>query len=384
MTKTDLFGRPLGAAPEPTLSLTQKRQATMLYHWMSQEYLEGLKAMIDALIDGVDVDLALAKVQGRDLVLANDRWGVRDTAANWSTHVYPALDDFRQSTAWHRSARANQEYGMTGAYQCSRMISEHSSLWMSPEEEARFKSEFERVYRYAARIDQVAGTGGERPALNDRGMQRYWFDEGFDALYPRLPRFRVRTDVVGESGKLPPRTGVYVPQTDPYGTLQFGWTGNADGQLGQVWTFSAAGLQAVAVLGRDALWHDGAAIAHYAAPRFASGELEVPYGWEAEAAKDPLWAPTMLAQATRTQRPSKWYYVERVEGEFDDSAAEPSAVEGNAATLRCESGQPCPRAGFWFTPAREGSRRHFEHGEPMPDTGGDYGTTLWQWDDNQR
>jgi len=50
---------------------------------------------------------------------------------------------------------------------------------------------------------------------------------------------------------------------------------------------------------------------------------------------------------------------------------------------RCEAGQPCPRAGFWFTPAQAGSRRFFKAGEAMPSVGGDYGTTIWQWDQNQ-
>jgi len=50
---------------------------------------------------------------------------------------------------------------------------------------------------------------------------------------------------------------------------------------------------------------------------------------------------------------------------------------------RCEAGQPCPRAGFWFTPAQANSRRHFKAGEVMPSVGGDYGATIWQWDQTQ-
>jgi Protein of unknown function (DUF3396) len=46
-------------------------------------------------------------------------------------------------------------------------------------------------------------------------------------------------------------------------------------------------------------------------------------------------------------------------------------------------GLPCPRAGWWFTPAREGSRRHFAQGETMPELGSDYGASIWQWDDRQ-
>jgi hypothetical protein len=47
------------------------------------------------------------------------------------------------------------------------------------------------------------------------------------------------------------------------------------------------------------------------------------------------------------------------------------------------AGQPCPREGWWVTPAKTNSRRHFKAGEVMPDVGGDYGATIWQWDDKQ-
>jgi hypothetical protein len=51
--------------------------------------------------------------------------------------------------------------------------------------------------------------------------------------------------------------------------------------------------------------------------------------------------------------------------------------------LRCEAGQPCPREGWWFTPARMNSRRHFKTGEIMPDLKSDWGMTIWQWDEQQ-
>jgi len=50
---------------------------------------------------------------------------------------------------------------------------------------------------------------------------------------------------------------------------------------------------------------------------------------------------------------------------------------------RVEAKQPCPRSGFWFTPAQAGSRRYFKSGDLMPEVGGDYGATIWQWDQNQ-
>ena len=51
--------------------------------------------------------------------------------------------------------------------------------------------------------------------------------------------------------------------------------------------------------------------------------------------------------------------------------------------LRCEANQPCPREGWWLTPARENSRRLFKQGELMPEVGSDYGAVIWQWDEQQ-
>ena len=53
--------------------------------------------------------------------------------------------------------------------------------------------------------------------------------------------------------------------------------------------------------------------------------------------------------------------------------------EQATARGRCESGERCPREGYWFTPAAQDSRRLFKLGEVMPSFGGDYGQTIWQW-----
>lgn len=384
MTSTDLFGKPLGGHREFKLSLTQKRQATLLYHWMSLDYLKDLKALLDALIDGVNVDLALAKAQGRDQVLTNERWGVRDTAANWSTYAHPALEDFRQSTIWHLAARANQEYGKTGADQCSRMLSEHSSLWMSPDEEERFKKQFDLVYHHAQFIDFAAGAGGQRTQLNDHTMVLYWAE--FQHLFARLPKFRVRTDIEGSSGDLPVRTGVYVAQDDPYATLQFAWTGNEDGILGNAMTLNDIGRRVAAAVGRESLWVDGQKMANYAVDAFKRGEL-TNYAWYKPGDEsDPDKAPWIIRKSSMTSRPCKWYFVEMIHGELDDEAGTSSVTDDKTSVerLRCESGHPCPREGYWFTPAQAGSRRHFKAGEVMPEVGGDYGATIWQWDENQQ
>jgi hypothetical protein len=375
---TDLFGQPIGGNPQRKLSLQQKRQATLLYHWMSLDYLKGLKTLIDALIKGVDVDLELATQQGRDVLLTNHRWGVRDTAANWSTFVYSALEDFRKATIKDIALRATESYEFTGANQCSRMIEEHSSLWMTPDEEQRFKEQWEKVYRYAEKVDSAAGAGGARN-LDDFSMVMAWEESA--ALFPRLPRLQIRTDVVGVSGKRPPRTGVYVAQDDPHATLQFAWTGNDDGVLGQACTFNDVGLRALAAVGRDALWVDRSKMAAFASDAFQRGGLTDRCGFDVGDEKDPRWAGTIVSMQSFMKRPSNWYFVEMINGEFDEEDSVRNTNDVAATPLRCVAGQPCPREGWWFTPSKVDSRRFFHQGNVMPSFTTDYGATIWQWDD---
>lgn len=54
-----------------------------------------------------------------------------------------------------------------------------------------------------------------------------------------------------------------------------------------------------------------------------------------------------------------------------------------SAQLSVDAGHPCPREGWWFTPAKAGSRRFFVVGQVMPAFTTDYGATIWQWDEQQ-
>ena len=66
--------------------------------------------------------------------------------------------------------------------------------------------------------------------------------------------------------------------------------------------------------------------------------------------------------------------------EFQDTAEKGASASDR---LRVDAGDPCPRDGYWFTPAMSGSRRYFRHGEVMPDTKSQWGATIWQWDIRQ-
>ncbi len=78
--------------------------------------------------------------------------------------------------------------------------------------------------------------------------------------------------------------------------------------------------------------------------------------------------------------PALWTLVERT-SDTSNLPATPSLVDN--MRLRVEGGEFCPQAGYWFTPAKSDSRRHFKDGELMPVFDSDYGSTVWQWDPNQ-
>ncbi|WP_284620503.1 hypothetical protein [Aquabacterium humicola] len=61
-------------------------------------------------------------------------------------------------------------------------------------------------------------------------------------------------------------------------------------------------------------------------------------------------------------------------------AAAEDALRSGEPRLRCQSGDACPRDGYWFTPARADSRQYFRAGQVMPDVGGPWGLTIWQSD----
>lgn len=86
--------------------------------------------------------------------------------------------------------------------------------------------------------------------------------------------------------------------------------------------------------------------------------------------------------ADREEAPSDWILVERVPGEFvDDPLADLLQTDSASARIeRVPAGQPCPRTGWWHTPAKLDSRRRFVEGEVFPAVeGSDYGATFWLW-----
>jgi len=376
MSNSDLTGKP---PSEFQLNKWQKRQATLLYHFASLDYLKGLKKLLDDFVNGVDITLDLAQQQGRDQFIANQRWGVRDTAANFGTYGFPALKEFQRSVNKQIAQMASEYYHGTGYNQCFRLLRELSLGWSTPEEQERFEAGMSAIGKYASPLDSTMRPGR---GLKDANFRHLWTDYGH--LFPQLPKFRVHTDVEAQSGKLPPRTGVYVPQDDPYGTMQFAWTGNSDGRLFDCQTYNDLGLQAVNAVGRDAMSNDDtrllplvkqpAYLEAFKAERNPRFEEERAY------LDDPSNAMVFISVAGVTQRPCNWYVVEPIEGEYEDPEPPP---DPNAFRLRGEPGEVVPKTGWWHTLAIKGEQgfRRFEQGERFPDTEiTKWGSVIWSFD----
>ncbi|WP_136418082.1 hypothetical protein [Herbaspirillum sp. ST 5-3] len=145
---------------------------------------------------------------------------------------------------------------------------------------------------------------------------------------PAWPTYRLNWKVTVKSGDRVPQTGIYLPDVDH-------------------------GFPTLLIKSDDPLL----------------GEAN-----EASVVLDPS------VSSKKGYRPTTWTLVERIADERD-LLAQPSLIA--PIRLRAEGGQPCPQTGYWYTPAKLNSRRHFKEGEVMPVFQSDYGSTIWQWDSNQ-
>ncbi|MDF3833832.1 DUF1911 domain-containing protein [Cupriavidus basilensis] len=120
-------------------------------------------------------------------------------------------------------------------------------------------------------------------------------------------------------------------------------------------------------------WHD----AH---KPDAQGRTGGYYGyWSFEAGAAVL----LLGSEDDTSLRSYLYYQKDLAAWAKANANVHADADATATRLRCQSGEPCPKAGYWMTPAKAGSWRYFREGEIMPAVISDYGSTIWQWDGDQ-
>ena len=335
--------------------------------------------MVSALIGGVvEPLLLLAQAERRDSVLVDARWGTRNTSANWSNNAWPFLKEFQASLAKDVAGRAFERYRTTGVNEYFRGIGQYSTQWMTPAEETNFEDAIRLISAYAIDIDDT---------LNDYHDSR-WTDSGlakafreFASTHAQIPKFRIRTDMTGESGKTPGRTGVYVSQDDPHAALQFAWIGNGGGKLRPSKTFSEIGLAALEKVGRDDLWLDEEKMFVFAMQRQYQLMFKPTIYMAGEEHRD--FSSIAVAKAAFIERTCKWYFVEIANDEFVDVQDDATSQTSSALVQRISAGETCLTTGYYFTPAHPNSRRRLQQGQVAPAYESQYGKTIWQWDQSQ-
>lgn len=359
------------------LSPWQKKQAVLLYHFSSLNYIEGLRDRVHALRVFAEGILDTSDMEDRDKYLRSKHWGDRNTGENWANNAWPFLGDFQRSVAQSIADQRSNIYHQTGAYQCARGISEFSMQWTVPEEQEQFDKMFEEISGYAGYIDETMDRTTPATRWDDFGLTMAW--QSHASRFLTFPKLRFVPDICADSGQLPPKTGVYVSMDDPDATLQFAWSGSPNGRLLDATAFNATGKSALAATGRARLWIDGAAMLRFVLDNLANPDLtNDPFFEESQT---PELAPTLVARNAFTSHPSRWCYVELIKDEFEPVEVE--VDDTRHAELRFEAGEQCTREGFYFSPADTHSRRRFQYGERFPLLGSDYGKTIWQWEDNQ-
>ena len=74
-----------------------------------------------------------------------------------------------------------------------------------------------------------------------------------------------------------------------------------------------------------------------------------------------LFYPKDIVQWARSQKPN-------------------NKLSSEIRQLNVVAGEKCPKAGYWFTVAKENSRQYFNEGEEFPNFKNDWGVVYWQFD----
>lgn len=111
-------------------------------------------------------------------------------------------------------------------------------------------------------------------------------------------------------------------------------------------------------------------LANTTAPQYQDGERDkpMPVTWRL------VWKDERYLDGTIPEEEKEYLAVRD---------ATQSSVNPDAISIRVEARKSCPQTGYYFTPAQTNSRRLFKQGDIMPSLGGDYGMTIWQWDEQQ-
>jgi hypothetical protein len=204
------------------------------------------------------------------------------------------------------------------------------SGWMAKPDEEAYETYLNKAARMAHNIVSTEG-GYWRPLTLSN------YSGALGPLNPpdQWPAYRINKDVSVRTGEETRHSGIYVPEVD-----------NSCAEF--LSTYRQAPAATVHV-GFEDLLHP------------TTGEK---YG------EQPLFE----------SRDCTWYLVERMGESNAASLVQATELQQHRRVL---AGESCPETGFYFTPSRAGSRRHFNMGEVMPSFDTAYGETIWQWDNVQ-
>lgn len=304
---------PMTDNPTVSLSLCQQRQAALLDHFSSMAFLDQIIARVRALTAFSDQTLDYAVRAERDRAMRALGWAEDHLPADWWTNAHPRLRDCLRALVDQKRHRAADWYDIAGVSGTLTGMSHFPMYWALPAEEETFLELSRDATAVGYKLDATI-----LHTWHDLSMRSTW--DQYKDVFPRMPTFRVRTDIEGESGKRPVRTGIYVPQDDPLGTLQFAWTGNSRGELEACETFSDLAREYIDIVGRDGIW---------TVPTDATRAPDSPWPTDeyfddwCRVRKRMKFKDCISSRNERAfvERPCKWFFVERIDGEFEDDAA---------------------------------------------------------------
>jgi hypothetical protein len=221
-----------------------------------------------------------------------------------------------------------------GLYSANRVANDFigqrdsSTAWLSDAERTRYEDLLNQAYKMATNVAATVGWYWERDSFKD--FQKQFGPIDMPAV---IPAYRLNRAVTVKSGDPVKRAGVYQP--------------DKDNSIAAYLQGDEAPEATVTVGVEDIV-----------------DELGVKYD----------------EQTVTEEQPCVWTLLERDAG-ATAKRVPPSLVQVD--TRRIAGGDVCPAAGYYFTPARAGSRQHFEQGQVMPTLDSSYGATFWQWDADQ-
>ncbi|MFV5191991.1 MULTISPECIES: hypothetical protein [Acinetobacter] len=365
---------------EQQLTRFQKQSVALIYYVTSRSYLEMLLTKLDDLIQYTGGVIDLADQQYRDRVLLQEGWEMGDTSANWSTYAYPSLLDFRLGLIRIIEQTKQEKYGWTPAYNTARMLGEFQPNWMSEEEETDFKMRFDELYRLCSYYDSCV-----KPPRSWSLYSLFEVIKELEIFDHKVPKFTIRTDIRVNSGELISKTGVYIPVGDQYGVPQFAWTYQESDTFERGWlekcrTINALGKQLFSKFNEYTAWTPSEELRTFAIENIKKKKIDDDFGYVKLNYDSQLrLAPELIANNVFSKADCSWYFVELVEGEFEDIGGEEIDVFATP-DLKVIGGELCPRTGYWILSSQKEKRLYFTKGTLIPKYNKDWGEEYWIFD----